>query len=235
MLAAAALTLAGCGGSASPAASLTSAASSTPASSPSASSASPSTGQPAQAPPAGYKWIGIAAQQIWLAVPESWVVINLNDMSVTQALERVQLRGLPASTMRTAIEGLKRNHALMAMDASSIAASPGKFATNLNAYCMTSPIQPGPGVASAIASNAKAEYTQLGGHVVTVRNLSDSTSSVVVKIQVNLQSAAGQTVHELQYIDLTSQNRICYTTFSTDRPAVFFPLFAKIAATIQAG
>ena len=65
--------------------------------------------------------------------------------------------------------------------------------------------------------------------------ISDTTSSVAVKIQVNLQSAAGQTVHEVQYIHVTSQGEICYATFSTDRPAAYFPLFAHIAATIQVG
>jgi len=29
-------------------------------------------------------------------------------------------------------------------------------------------------------------------------------------------------MHELQYVDLTSQGQMCYTAFSTDRPATFF-------------
>jgi hypothetical protein len=28
-------------------------------------------------------------------------------------------------------------------------------------------------------------------------------------------------------------SRVCYATFSTDRPATFFPLFEKIAATLR--
>ena len=238
ILALATLTLAGCGGSGSPVASTSSARStSPPASTASASSSAGTnaTGEPAQAPPSGYQWVGIAKQHIWLAVPDSWVVINLNDMTITQALERVQLKGMQPGTLRSAIEGLKKNNALMAIDPASVTSSPNKFATNLNAYCLTSPVRPGPAVASSIASSAKTEYAQLGGHVVAIGIISDTTSSVVVKIRVNLQTAAGQTVHEIQYIQVTSQGEVCYTTFSTDRPAAYFPLFAHIAVTIHAG
>ncbi len=239
VLAVAALMLAGCGGSNSPAASATSApatsaaATSAPAS-PAATSAA-TTGKPTQAPPAGYQWVGIAANNIWLAVPNSWVVMNLNSMSVTQAMDRVRLKGQPASAMRTAIEGLKKNHALMVLDTASIATSPGKFATNVNTFCTTSPIQPGPGAASAIASGTKTAYTKAGGHVISIRDVTDTASSVIVRIEVDLQTSTGQTAHELQYVDVTSQGQICYTTFSTDRPGKFFPVFAKIAATIHAG
>lgn len=237
VVAVAALTLAGCGGSGSPAATATL----TPASSAPAAAAQPtptaapaSTGKPSQAPPAGYQWVGIAQQNIWLAVPDTWVVLNLNSLSVTQAMDRVRLKGQPATAMRAAIEGLKKNHALMVLDTASIATSPSKFATNANTFCATSPIEPGPGAASTIASGTKTAYTKAGGHVISVHTVTDTDTSVIVRIEVNLQTSSGTTAHELQYVDVTSQGRICYTTFTTDRPAKFFPVFTKIANTIHA-
>jgi hypothetical protein len=237
ILAVAALTLAGCGGSGSPAASGTSARSSSPpTSSASASSASAATtGQPAQAPPAGYQWVGITAQHMWLAVPDSWVVLNLNDLSVTQAMERVQLKGQTAVAIRTAVERLKQAHGFIAVDTTSVATSSNKFATNVNAFCTASAMTPGPGAASAIISGTEAAYPKAGGQVISDRKVISTTSLVIVRIEVNLQTAAGLKVHELQFVDLTGQGQICYTTFSTDRPAEFFPQFTKMAATIQIG
>ena len=162
-------------------------------------------------------------------------MLNLNSMTVTQALDSVRLHGRPAATMRTAIQGLKKNHALMVLDTASIATSPEKFATNLNTFCVTSPIDLGPGAATTIASGTKAAYTKAGGHVVSVHVLTDNASSLVVRIAVNLQTSAGETARELQYVELTSHGEICYTTFTTDRPGKFFPVFAKMAATIQVG
>jgi len=244
VLAAATLMLAGCGGSGSQPQSVTlTAAPSQPPASASPAATAPAattppattTGKPSQAPPTGYQWVGISAQHIWLAVPRTWVVLNLNSLTVTQALDRVRLKGQPATTMRTAIEGLKKNHGLMVLDTASIATSPEKFATNLNTFCTTSPIEPGPGAATTIASGTKTAYTKAGGHVVSVHVLTDTASSVIVRIAVNLQTTTGETAHELQYVDVTGQGEICYTTFTTDRPAKFFPVFAKVATTIQVG
>jgi hypothetical protein len=236
VLAVTALALAGCGGSGSPAASTTSApASSAPASPTAGTTSTGTTGEPTQAPPAGYQWVGIAAHDLWLAVPDSWISLNLNSMSVTQAMDRVRLKGQTATAMRTALQNMKQAHGFIVVDTASIATSPTKFATNVNAFCATSVLEPGPGAASAIVSSTDAAYTKAGGNVISDHEVADTASSVIVKIEVDLQTSTGQTSHELQYIDLTSQGQICYTTMSTDRPGMFFPLFAKIAATIQVG
>jgi len=233
ILGVAALTLTGCGGSSSPASAQSS---SPPASSASASSASTATtAQPAQAPPTGYQWVGIAAQHMWLAVPDSWVVLNLNDLSVTQAMERVRLKGQTAAAMQTAVERLKQAHGIIAVDTNSVTASPSKFATNVNAFCAPSAITPGPGAANAIITSTEAAYPKAGGQVISDRKVISTSSLVIVRIQVNLQTSSGLKVHELQFVDLTGHGQICYTTFSTDRPAKFFPQFTKMAATIQLG
>lgn len=236
-LALAALALAGCGGaSSSPG---TSHSSSSPASSaapsPSATAnQAAADGQPAAAPPAGYQWVGIP-RHIWLAVPNSWVTLNLNSLSVTQAIARVRLKGLPASTMASDIRQLKKLHALLLVDSGSVATSPSKFATNVNTFCTVSALEPGPGIASTITPSIKAEYARIGGHVRSIKYLSENSTSVIVKVSVDLSTASGIALHDLQYLNLSRQGQVCYTTFSTDQPGRFFPLFQKIAATIHVG
>ena len=239
VLTVAALALAGCSSPGGPAASATSSAAtsapaaSAPASGATAPAAQP--GQPAKAPPSGYQWVGIAAQKLWLAVPASWVVLNLNSMSVTQAMERVRIKGQPASAMRTDLEGLKRNHAIVVMDLASIRTSPRKFSSNVNAFCAPASVEPGAGAATALISQARSDYAQMGAHVVAVRKLTVTAASVVVRFQIRLQSTAGYAIDELQYAQLSRRGRICYATFSTDRPAAFFPIFHKVATTIRLG
>jgi hypothetical protein len=236
VLAVAALALAGCGGTSSPAASATSApATSASAASPAATVSAATAGKPSQAPPAGYQWVGIGPQNLWLAVPDSWVVLNLSNMSVTQAMERVRLKGQPAAAMRKDLEGLKQNHGIVVMDLASAATSPVKFASNVNAFCTSAAMEPGTGAASALQSGLKAEYAKVGAHVLAVKKITVSDSAVIVRLRIQLQSTAGYTVDELQYADLTNQGRICYTTFSTDRPGTFFPVFEKVAGTLHVG
>jgi len=237
-LAVAALALVGCGGSSAPAPKVTSA---PPSSLPSAPAATVTAqavtkGKPTQASPPGYQWVGLTAQHYWLAVPDSWFVLNLSDISVPQAMERARLRqGLRGYVMRSDIEELHQVHGLVAMDVASIAASPSKFATNLNAYCGPSLIQPGVGAASALAASARAEVTQLAGHLIAIDDITNTASSVVMRVVADEQTSAGVTLRHLQYFHLTDQGRICYTTFTTDQPGRYSPLFATIAATIHVG
>lgn len=240
-LALAALVLAGCGsagsgssGSGNPGTGHSSAASSA-APSPSATVGQTAAGgQPAQAPPAGYQWVGIP-NHVWLAVPDSWVTLNLNSLTVTQALARVRLKGLPAGTMASDIRQLKQLHALLVVDSGSVATSPSKFATNVNTFCTVSAVEPGPGIASTINSSIKAEYARIGGHVRSIKYLSDNSAAVIVRVTVDLSTASGVALHDMQYLNLTSQGQICYTTFSTDQQSKYFPLFKTIAATIKVG
>jgi len=233
------IALAGCGSSGSPGAA-TLATTSAPASSAAASATTPAAtvaanGKPSQAPPAGYQWVGNSADKAWLAVPDSWIALNPNAMSVQRAISRVKLKGLSASDLRTGLESIKKNHGIMVVDTASVATSPEKFLTNVNMFCAQAPIEPGPGAATAISTSIKTAYSKAGGKVLAVKTITDTGSSLILSVEVNLQTAAGQTSHDLQYLQVTSTGRLCYTTFSTDRPGKFFPLFEKIARTISIG
>lgn len=242
-LAIAAFALAGCGGSSAPSASsgqsTSPASANTPSSTPLATSpattSTASNGEPAQAPPAGYQWVGIPSEKAWLAVPVAWVVLNPNDMSVQQALTRTGLTGTAATAMRAAFNEIKANHGIMVADIGSVATSPAKFATNVNMFCTASPIEPGPGAASTIESSMRSAYTKVGGHVLSAQQVSTSATSTTVEVNVDLKTPTGLTAHDLQFVEVTSQGKLCYTTFSTDRAAKFFPVFRKIAATVHIG
>jgi len=209
----AALTLAACGGSGSPTAS--------------------ASGGPTKAAPTGFQWIGLPADHIWLAVPDSWAALNLNSMSVTQAMARLKLTGQTAADMRNAVEQLRSAGGFLAVDTASVATSPSKFATNLNFFCTPASIPLGPGAASAIISTTESLYPKTGAQIISDNQVISTTSVAIVRIVANLPISPGVTAHELQFVTLTSRGKICYTSFSTDRPAEFFPQFVKMAATIQ--
>jgi hypothetical protein len=211
-----AITVAGCGSS-----------------SPNASASVAPSGAPTQAPPTGDQWIGLSADHIWLAVPDSWAALNLNTMSVTQAMARLKFTGQTAVAMRNAVEQLQAVGGFIVVDRASVATSPNSFATNVNAFCTPSSITPGPGAASQIISSTERSYPQAGAQIISDRQVISTTSLVIVRIEAILQTKAGLTVHQLQFVTLTRRGLLCYTSFSTDRPAEFYPQFVKMAATIQ--
>jgi hypothetical protein len=136
--------LAGCAGSAQTTASANSPAaraSSSPASS-SPATASPATASPASsapaAVPAGYKRVSGPAQGISFAVPDSWGVVNLAQETVQRAAQRLKVQGISAQQLLQDMQTLQKLHALFVFDLKSAVNSPEHFATNLDAYCISS-------------------------------------------------------------------------------------------------
>jgi len=58
---------------------------------------------------------------------------------------------------------------------------------------------------------------------------------VIVKIEEILQAKGGQAIHQVEFVTLTMRGQLCYTSFSTDRTAEFYPQFMKMAATLHLG
>lgn len=241
-LTAVALTLAGCGGSgASPSASSPSAAATTatsppapPSPAPTATTPSPGTVRPAAAPPAGYQWVGISSQRIWLAVPDSWVVINLSSSSLNSALRKVSVKGLSASALKSVLTNLRQHHALFLADVQSASTSPNKFATNANAFCNPTDVEPGPGAAGAFESALRGEYAKLNAQVISIKDTT-AGDTLTIRAEIKLQTAGGYPLTELQFVQLTNRSEVCQTTLSTDNPAHYLPVFDKVGRTIQAG
>jgi len=224
---------AGCGGTSPKSAA---APSKTPTASPSASATPvPGSQQPAQAPPAGYQWVGNPSQAIWLAVPKTWVALNLSHLSLSQALKRVSLKGVSTAAMRANLTSLKQHDALFIADLTSASTSPNQFATNVNAFCSPEVIEPGLGAVSVLDKALRVEYDKIHARVLSLKNAQASNTAVIIDVELALQATAGYTLTELQVIDLTNQSSICEVTLSTDNPAKYLGTLKRISSTVHAG
>ncbi|HEY7144091.1 MAG TPA: hypothetical protein VH637_07575 [Streptosporangiaceae bacterium] len=225
------MAVAGCGGGpAKPAATLTPAGSAA-SSSPSAQAAGGG-GKPAQAPPGGFQWVG-GPQSVWLAVPDSWIGLNLAKITLSQAASRFAVKGtnVNGASLAADIKQLKKLHALMVEDPAS-ALKPPHFAVNINAYCIPTPIQLIGKSAGPLMSVLRAQYAPFNPqHLSLARTRIDGDPAV--KATLTLSTTAGS-LTEQQFNVLTQSGRLCTITMSTETPARSFPVFARIASTIQA-
>jgi hypothetical protein len=231
-----AVAVSSCGGSATK--------SQAPAASPSArtsaasarASATPSTGLahgiPTASPPAGYRWVGSTAQGVWFAVPDSWASVNLAKVNINQAISRFRLKGISSSVMKTALHELSQQHAIFAADLASAVRSPYEYATNVNAFCASTPVTPDASSLPALKSAARAQYAQTGAHVLVLRD-AIINGDAAIKSEFTITSAAGMTITATQYVVLTKSSRACTITLGTDNPGPFQRIFRKIGGTIR--
>jgi len=195
------------------------------------SSAQAANGQePKQAPPHGFQWVGNSSQGIWVAVPKSWVAIDLSRLTVRQALHT--LKGVSSATMRADLKTLKQHKALFVADLNSASASAHHFATNVNAFCNSEAIQPGPGAASIFDKALRNEYNTIHAHVVSLKNTQVSSTAVVIQTKLTLQATAGYTLTELQTANITNHSKICEVTLSTDNPHKYLRVLKRIQRTV---
>lgn len=226
-----------CGGSAAKSQTpITSSSARTPAQS-ARTSASPSAGVangvPAVSLPAGYRWVGSTARGVWFAVPRDWAAVDLAKVNVTQAISRIGIKGMSSSSvMKTTLNELSQQHPIFAADLASAVRSPYGFATNVNAFCESSPVAPDASSLPALKAAARAQYAQFGWHVLALR-AATVDGDVGIESKFTITSASGVTLTDTQYIVLTKSSRACTITLSTDDPAPFQRIFRKIGGTIR--
>lgn len=196
-------------------------------------SAGPANGVPTASPPAGYRWVGSTAQGVWFAVPDNWAAVDLAKVNVTQAVSRFSPKGISSSFMKAALNELSRQHAIIAADLASAVRSPYGFATNVSAYCESSPVTPDASSLPALKAYAQAQYAQIGAHVLALRDATVD-GNVGINSEVTITTASGATLTDTQYIILTKSSRACTITLTTDNPAPFQRIFRKIGGTIRA-
>jgi hypothetical protein len=189
--------------------------------------------RPTAAPPPGYQWVGSTSQHIWLAVPASWVSIDLSKVSIPKALAKFSISGLESGTLKADVESLAQRHALFMADLGSAATSPNHFASNASAFCSATPILPGAGAMRTLDSGLRAEYASLHVRVLSLRNNAATSSKDVVTAELTARTTGGYSLTELQVSDLTSGGRLCELTMTTDRPEAFLTTFTTIASTLQ--
>jgi hypothetical protein len=109
-----------------------------PATSGPAGATLPASPRPAAVVPAGDQLIGGAAQGISMAVPSSWVAVNLAQQTLKQAADKIGLHGVASATLMQDMEEFQKAHAAAVYDIKSAVDSSSHFATNLDAYCVSS-------------------------------------------------------------------------------------------------
>lgn len=215
---------------------------STPKSTPSAASPTVSSSpqaasgqQPTSAPPTGYVWHGSSIQGIWVAIPKSWVALNLANMSLGQVTKRFATTGIGTAAMQADLANLKKQNALFFADLASYATSAHAFTTNASALCSpASVIQPGAGSIPGLEAGMRAEYAKIKARVLSVKPVTVAGGQAFAA-KLALTSDAGYTITELQVVVLSSAGQTCFVTFSTDNAAAFLRTFDTAAGTIHVG
>jgi hypothetical protein len=231
VLAAAALvtTCAACAGSA-PRSGHATAPSGSPASQPAAAADR----APATPPPAGSKWAGSAVQGIWVAIPQSWLALDLARVSLRRASLEFATTGMGNSALRADLATLTKEGALVFADPASDATSAHGFTTNATALCQRATGTGSPATMAGLQTAMRAEYAQIRARVLSVTPaLVSGGQAFAARLAVTAR--AGYTITELQVVALSGTGRTCIITFSTDDRTAFLPAFDKAAATIHVG
>jgi hypothetical protein len=183
-----------------------------------ATSAGPSPGASATggatSPAAGaYQRIGGSAQGVSLAIPSSWVTVDLAEMNVKQAEKRMQIKGVSSETVDSSLQSLKKLDGLMAEDGSSAASAPGHFATNLNAYCLASGVtETGSAGLSSLRQTITQEFQQ-DLHAQNIKIVDANLGGVPgLETSYTVQSVSAGTLHATQLEVRPRAGRACYVT-----------------------
>jgi hypothetical protein len=195
-------------------------------------SGSPAPSASAAAVPAGYHVVGGSAQGISLAAPSSWVTINFAQETLKQAAQRLNLPGVSASQLVQDMQTLEKDHAVIVYDVKSAVDSAAHFATNLNAYCLSSGLnESGSSAVPILRQDVPAEFQKIGATDIDMRDV--NVGGVPgVETSYTLDSGAG-TLYAGQLEVLPSADRACFVTLTGS--SGYFPdgVLTVAAATAQ--
>jgi hypothetical protein len=201
-----------------------------PASAPTASApagasaaASPSTvpegsALPPGGTPAGYQRIGGPVQGLTVAVPSSWVTVNLGVQTLREAIKKMGLQGADQATLAQTLQALQKLHAVYAVDESSAASSPGNFRANVNAYCISSGLtDSGSTSVPLVRRLAVTELQRLGAQNITQQDV-EIGGIPGVQTSYTLSTSAAGTLHAAQLEVLPKPERACFVTLTAAGP-----------------
>jgi hypothetical protein len=200
-----------------------SSASSTSAPASASAAASPSTvpegsALPPGGTPAGYQRIGGPVQGLTVAVPSSWVTVNLGVQTLREAIKKMGLQGADQATLAQTLQALQKLHAVYAVDESSVASSPGNFTTNVNAYCISSGLtDSGSASVPLVRQLAVTELQRLGAQNITQQDV-EIGGIPGVQTSYALSTSAAGTLHAAQLEVLPKPERACFVTLTAAGP-----------------
>lgn len=200
--------------------------------SPTAADATSRSTASAAAVPPGYQRVGGAAQGISVAVPASWVPVNLAKETIQAAAKKLRLSGVSASTIISDMEQIQSKHGIIVFDVKSAYSNSGHFTTNLNAFCLPSGVT---NAGAAAIPLLKAEVVQSLRHSLHATGISQRGTRVGgvpgLATSYKLKSAIG-TIAETQLEVLPKPDKACFVTL-TGPPKLPAKIIAEAAATAR--
>jgi hypothetical protein len=175
--------------------------------------------------PEGFKPLGSAASGLTVAVPESWIALDLSKDDLEQGLRSSGLSGSGLERAKENLQMLVDNKALWASDPASAEVSPNRFATNLNGYCQSGPAT----TVDELMASAKTELEQLNAKVSEAAKMpidSGAAGRVVYSF-----TTSGIDIKGTQYY-VPTRDKTCIVTLSTDQDGKQ-ELFDSIGKTIR--
>jgi hypothetical protein len=199
------------------------------------SAASPAASGSASAVPAGYKRVGGAAEGISVAVPGSWVPVNLTEETAASAASRLGLFGkVTASEIAQAVEIWQQWHGIFVLDVKYGVANPEKFIPNLNAYCHASgTADVGADAVLLVKAAVVSVYeNKLGATHLTQKDL---TIGGVPGFETSYQLRTTKmgTVHQSQLVVLPKPGVGCFVTVTVGEGIPAGNVLSTAAATAQ--
>jgi hypothetical protein len=198
--------------------------------SPTASPLAPSSPGPV---PAGYTRVGGAAQGISVAVPASWVAVDLAKEAIDSAASKLGLSGLSAAAIMQDMQSLQKLHAIFVVDVKSGIDSPQKFASNLNAYCVASGVTDvGTASIPLLKAEAAGEFEKIGATHVTQQDL-EIGGVPGVETSYQLSSSSEGTLYGSQLEVLPKPDKACFVTLTVSQGESAGNVLSVAAATAQ--
>jgi hypothetical protein len=177
---------------------------------PAAGTPGPGAGRPTLTTPAGFKRVGDVPNGVTVAVPESWVTLDLSRDDLEQGLSRSGLSGAVLEQFRQGLRALVPSKAVWAADPRSAEQSKKGFPTNLNGFCQPSIAVP----AQQRIDDAKQQLSRLKAEVSEAAEVTLGTGKAV-RIVYTFDSG-GNKIRGTQYY-LPGRGKTCIVTLSTDR------------------
>lgn len=203
-----------------------------------AASGSPSAAATSRSPasaaavPRGDQRVGGPAQGISVAVPASWVPVNLAKESIQAAAKKLGLSGVSASTIISDMEQIQSKHGIIVFDVKSAYSNSGHFTTNLNAFCLPSGVT---NAGAAAIPLLRQEVVQSLRHSLHATGISQHGIKVGgvpgLATSYQLKSAIG-TIAETQLEVLPKPDKACFVTL-TGPPKLPAKVIAEAAATAR--
>jgi hypothetical protein len=182
--------------------------------------------------PAGDQRAGGSAQGISIAVPKSWISLNLAKQTLASAAKKLDVPGVDAATLEQEMQSLQKDHAIFAYDIASAASSPQHFTRNLSAYCQSSGItETGRAGVPFLQEGIKSELDT----VATGVTQEDVTVGGVpgVETAYKLKSGSGADLYGAQLEVLPKPDVGCFVTLSWGGGQTQGNYLAVAAATAQ--